>query len=181
MNAAIRLDLGCGNRKREGWLGVDSNPAVKPDVLHSLEQFPYPFPDSHADEIVMDNCLEHLQEQLKVLEELHRVAKPGALITLHVPYFRAHWAYNDPTHVRFFSVETFYHFDPAHPYRAIYPYSKAEFTVEAVVFNERITRGPIRGLVKIIANLWPVRYEDWISHIVPLDELTFRLRVLKAP
>ena len=180
MNGPVRLDLGCGNRKRRGWTGVDSNPAVKPDVLHSLDVFPYPFPESHADEIVMDNSLEHLNEQIKVLEELHRISKPDALITLHVPYFRAHWAFNDPTHVRFFSVETFYHFDPSHPYHGLYPYSPAHFRVEAVVFNERITRGPVRTLAKWFANRWPVRYEDWFSHLVPLDELTFRLRTLKS-
>lgn len=177
--SALRLDLGCGNRKRPGWTGVDSNPAVKPDVLHSLEVFPYPFADSSADEIVMDNSLEHLSEQLRVMEELHRVAKPGALITLHLPYFRSHWAYNDPTHVRFFSVETFCHYDPAHPYHALYPYSKARFTVESTTFNERISRGPVRSLAKLIANRWPVRYEDCLSHLVPLDELTVRLRAIK--
>jgi hypothetical protein len=127
----------------------------------------------------MDNSLEHLTEQLRVIEELHRVAKPGALVTLHVPYFRAHWAYNDPTHVRFFSAETFYHFDPAHPYHELYPYSKARFTVETIAFNERISRGPVRSLAKMIANRWPVRYEDLLSHLIPLDELTFRLRVIK--
>lgn len=177
--SALRLDLGCGRRKREGWTGVDSNPAVSPDVLHSLERFPYPFADSSVDEVVMDNSLEHLHDQLGVMEELHRVAKPGALITLHVPYFRSHWAFNDPTHVRFFSVEAFYHFDPSHPYHELYPYSKARFAVEAVVFNERIARGPVRSLAKRLANRWPVRYEDWLSHLVPLDELTFRLRALK--
>lgn len=176
----IRLDLGCGRRKRSGWTGVDSNPAVSPDVLHSLDVFPYPFKDSSVDEIVMDNCLEHLHEQLKVMEELHRISKPGALITLHVPYFRAHWAYNDQTHVRFFSVETFYHYDPAHPYSEIYPYIKAKFTVESVTFNERISRGPVRTLAKWIANRWPVRYEDCLSHLIPLDELTFRLRAIKS-
>lgn len=178
--SALRLDLGCGRRKREGWTGVDSNPAVAPDVLHSLERFPYPFADSSVDELVMDNSLEHLHDQLGVMAELHRIGKPGALVTLHVPYFRAHWAFNDPTHVRFFSVEAFYHYDPGHPYHALYPYSQARFTVESVRFNERITRGPLRTLAKWVANRWPERYEDWLGHLVPLDELTFRLRVLKT-
>lgn len=176
---SLRLDLGCGRRKREGWTGVDSNPAVKPDVLHSLEVFPYPFADSSVDELVMDNSLEHLHEQLKVMTELHRICKPGALLTLHVPYFRAHWAFNDQTHVRFFSVETFAHYDPAHPYHQLYPYIPATFTVESVRFNERISRGPLRTLARCLANRWPVRYEDLLSHLVPLDELTFRLRALK--
>ena len=173
------LDLGCGNRKTPGAVGVDSNPRTQADVVHSLEKFPYPFADASADEIVMDNSLEHLDDPIRVLEELHRVGKPGALIRIYVPYFRAHWAYNDPTHKRFYSVEAFYHFDPAHPYHQLYPYSTAKFTVERVIFNERIRRGPLRSLAKWIANLWPTRYEDHLSHWLPLDELTFHLRVLK--
>ncbi|MBI4060218.1 MAG: class I SAM-dependent methyltransferase, partial [Elusimicrobia bacterium] len=65
------LDLGCGNRKRPGAIGVDNNPAVKPDVLHSLEKLPYPFEASSADEIYMDNSLEHLDDVVAVMEELH--------------------------------------------------------------------------------------------------------------
>lgn len=179
MSARVVLDLGCGNRKTPGSVGVDCNPRTQADVIHSLEVFPYPFPDSHADEIVMDNSFEHLDDPIRVLEELHRVGKPGALVLLHLPYFRAHWAFNDPTHKRFYSVETFHHFDPSHPYSALYPYTTARFRVESVTFNERIRRGPIRTLAKAFANRWPQRYEDLLSHLVPLDELSVRLRVLK--
>lgn len=175
----VVLDLGCGNRKTPGAIGVDSNPRTQADVIHSLEVLPYPFETSTADEIVMDNSLEHLDNPIQVLEELHRVGKPGALIVIHVPYFRAHWAYNDPTHKRFYSVETFAHFDPAHPYSKLYPYSPAQFTVESVTFNERIARGPLATIVKAVANRWPTRYEQHLSHLFPLDELTFRLRVIK--
>lgn len=173
------LDLGCGNRKTPGAIGVDSNPRTQADVIHSLETFPYPFSDSSVDEIVMDNSLEHLDDPIRVLEELHRIGKPGALIRIYVPYFRAHWAYNDPTHKRFYSAEAFAHFDPAHAYNKLYPYSKATFTVERILFNERIKRGPLYSLVKAVANRWPTRYETHLSHFFPLDELTFHLRVLK--
>lgn len=173
------LDLGCGNRKRPGAVGVDSNPAVKPDVLHSLEKLPYPFETSSADEIYMDNSLEHLEDVIAVMEELYRIGKPGALVKIIVPYFRAHWAYNDPTHKRFFSVEAFAHFDPSHVYNKLYPYSKAHFAVERVVFNETIGRGPVYTLIKTVANKWPTRYEQHLSHYFPLDELSFYLRILK--
>jgi predicted SAM-dependent methyltransferase len=173
------LDLGCGNRKRPGAIGVDSNPAVKPDVLHSLEKLPYPFETSSADEIYMDNSLEHLDDVIAVMEELHRIGKPGALVKIIVPYFRAHWAYNDPTHKRFFSAEAFAHFDPSHVYNKLYPYSKSHFAVEKVVFNETITRGFIYSFIKRVANKWPTRYEQHLSHYFPLDELSFYLKVLK--
>lgn len=173
------LDLGCGNRKKPGAVGMDQNPRTQADVIHSLEALPWPFPDASFDFIYADNCIEHLDDVLGAMEEIHRILKPGAIAKIIVPYFRAHWAYNDPTHRRFFSVETFYHFDPGHPYRALYPYSKAEFRVEGVVFNETIRRGAFYEAMARLANRWPTRYEQHLGHLFPLDELTFYLRALK--
>jgi hypothetical protein len=48
-----------------------------------------------------------------------------------------------------------------------------------VLYNERITRGPIYSFIKAVANKWPNRYEWHLSHFFPLDELSFRLRVVK--
>jgi SAM-dependent methyltransferase len=173
------LDIGCGMRKKPGAIGLDCNPATQADVIHSLEVFPYPFPDSEFDLVYADNSLEHLDNVIGALEEIHRITKGGATVKIIVPYFRAHWAYNDPTHKRFFSSETMYHFDPAHPYSKLYPYSKAKFAVERIVFNETIKRGPVYSIIKAIANRWPHRYESHLSHLFPLDELTFYLRTIK--
>ncbi|MHB8641259.1 MAG: class I SAM-dependent methyltransferase, partial [Candidatus Acidiferrales bacterium] len=54
------LDLGCGSKKRPGATGVDINPASGADVIHDLDVVPYPFESSTADEIYLDNVLEHL-------------------------------------------------------------------------------------------------------------------------
>ena len=67
------LDLGCGNKKREGTIGVDFNTRLDGDVNHDLNQFPYPFESETVDKIYIDNCLEHLDEPLKVMEEIHRI------------------------------------------------------------------------------------------------------------
>jgi SAM-dependent methyltransferase len=173
------LDLGCGMRKKEGAIGLDCNPATGADVIHSLEQFPYPFKDSEFEMVYADNSIEHLDNVMGALEEIHRITKNGATVKIIVPYFRAHWAYNDPTHKKFFSAETFHHFDPEHPYSKLYPYSKAKFKVERVVFNENIKRGLVYSLIKAVANRWPQRYEWHLSHLFPLDELTFYLRTIK--
>ena len=41
----IILDLGCGNKKRDGTIGVDFNSRTKADIIHDLNIFPYPFED----------------------------------------------------------------------------------------------------------------------------------------
>ena len=170
------LDLGCGNRKRPGAIGIDVNPATDADVIHDLNEFPYPFEDSCFDEIYADNVIEHLTDVVRVMEELHRISRPDALVKVIVPYFRARWAFIDPTHSHAFSVDSFSYFDPDHEHSRLYNYSPARFRTERLVFNETISGKPI---LRWIGNRWPLRYEVHLSHLAPLDDLTFYLRVVK--
>jgi len=88
MNHQLKvLDLGCGNTKRHGAIGVDFNSRTAADVIHNLNNFPYPFEDSSFDEIYLDNTLEHLDNVMLVMEEMHRISKTGGLVKVIVPYF----------------------------------------------------------------------------------------------
>ena len=74
MNQQLKvLDLGCGNTKRPGAIGVDFNDRSAADVIHNLNRFPYPFNDSSFDEIYLDNTLEHLDDVTRVMEEVYRL------------------------------------------------------------------------------------------------------------
>ena len=178
------LDIGCGNRKRPGSIGIDVNPDTSADIVHDLNTFPYPFDDSAFDSIYADNVIEHLDNVIGVMEEIHRISRPGGLVKVIVPYFRARWAFIDPTHKHFFTTESFSYFDPGHIHNKLFNYSKATFYVEKIVFNENIMhRGVLRWIVmpfKCIANRWPSRYEILISHLFPMDDLTFYLRTVKS-
>lgn len=173
------VDLGCGTNKRPGAVGVDGNPAARPDVVHDLDVFPYPFDANSFDEIYLDNVLEHLADVIATMEEIHRIGRPGALVRIDVPYFRSRYAAVDPTHRHAFTAESFAYFDPAHPFFDQYRYSPATFTVERVTFNERFPARGLRALVARYANRKPIAYESRLSPFLPLDELTFRLRVRK--
>ena len=173
------LDIGCGKRKRAGAVGLDVNPESDADVIHDLNQFPYPFEDSTFDDIFADNVLEHLDDVIKVMEELLRISKPGGITKIIVPFFRAKWAFIDPTHKHFFTVNSFSYFDPKHIHNRLYNYSKATFSVEKVIFNETLRCSMPKTILKLIANRWPEGYESYISHLCPLDDLTFYLRTLK--
>jgi SAM-dependent methyltransferase len=173
------LDLGCGNKKRPGAIGIDINPASDADVIHDLNRVPYPFEDSLFDEIIADNVIEHLDDVILIMEELSRISKPNATIKVIVPYFRSKWAFIDPTHRHFFTVDSFAYFDPEHIISKLYQYSQVRFKVDKVVFNEQLKNGLIKSLVIFAANRWPVRYETYLSHLFPLDDLTFYLINLK--
>ena len=91
------LDLGCGKRKQKGAIGIDISKDTDADVIHDLNVFPYPFTDNEFDYVYADNVIEHLDNVVKVLEELHRISKNGATIKIIVPFFRSHYAFINPT------------------------------------------------------------------------------------
>ncbi len=172
------LDLGCGNRKRPGAVGIDINSRTAADVIHDLNVFPYPLADSSFDEIYLDNTLEHLDDVIRVMEEVHRICKPGGLVKVIVPYFRSPWAFIDPTHKHYFTVNSFAYFDPDDIICQRYDYTLTRFKIENVVFNESLVNRWSKRQVLKLANRWPSRYEHYFSHFYHLDDVSFYLRRL---
>ena len=171
--------MGCGNRKRNGYIGIDINPNSKADIIHDLNTFPYPFDTSFFDEVYADNVIEHLNDVMRVMEELHRIIKPEGKLIIKVPYFRSRYACTDPTHKHFFSTESFSYFDPSHPYYALYNYSQFRFKTIKVVFDEGLPAGWISMAIRHFCNKYQMLYDFHLSHLFPLSELTFYLEVVK--
>lgn len=117
----MKINLGCGRKYLEGYVNCDVVPAVRADRHFDLNTFPYPFADSSADEIFMDNVLEHLDDVVRVMTELHRVLKPGGVLRIIVPYAKTDWAFQDPTHKHFFTERSMDYFTTESPYSFYLP------------------------------------------------------------
>lgn len=106
--------------------------------------------------------------------------RPGAIgwginpLTLRSP-----WAFIDPAHRRYFSVDSFGSCDPGDPISRNYPYWSARFRPEQGIFNENIPTIIGKGLIKWLSNRWSGRYERLLGHIFTLDDQSFYLRVIK--
>ena len=100
----MKLNLGCGMRKLDGFVNADRSPLCEPDILVDLEALPWPFETSSAREVVLSHVLEHLgqspQLYLAIIQELYRVCAAGALVRITVPHPRHDDYLTDPTHVR---------------------------------------------------------------------------------
>jgi len=105
----MKLNLGCGMNKVEGFVNVDKFDTCNPDMVMDLEEFPWSFENDSVDEILLNHCLEHLGQDVDVffgiVKELYRVCEAGALIQINVPHPRHNDFINDPTHVRIITPE----------------------------------------------------------------------------
>lgn len=173
------LDLGCGKKKYPGSIGLDISDKTDADIVHDLNVFPYPFEDNEFDYVHMDNIIEHVDNVIRVMEEVHRITKNGATIKIIVPYFRSPYACIDPTHKHFFTTMSFNYFDPDHKFNKLYKYSDAHFRVKNIVFDEQISHNLFGKIVTKIANKKLHVYEYVLSHIYPLNTLTYYLQTVK--
>jgi SAM-dependent methyltransferase len=107
---ANRINLGCGRKYLDGYINCEINPNVKADKYFDLDVFPYPFESDFADEIFLDNVLEHLEDVAKVMSELHRILRVGGIVRIIVPYAKSDWAYQDFTHKHFFTEHSMRYF-----------------------------------------------------------------------
>lgn len=111
------LDVGCGGNKTPGAFGVDLYPFPGVDLTHDLDRTPWPLADNQFDRIVASHVIEHLQDPVAFMNEIHRVAKPGAVVELVTPHFSNRCAYADPTHRRALSARAFDFFTGTPPRR----------------------------------------------------------------
>lgn len=95
----MRLDLGCGKRPKEGFVGVDSLPFGQPYVL-DLRVTPWPWQNNSVDEVRCSHFVEHLtgDERITFFNELYRIMKHGANAEIITPNWSHASAYGDPTH-----------------------------------------------------------------------------------
>jgi hypothetical protein len=96
----VKIDIGCGPNKKEGFIGLDQYAFPGVDHVVALGRDPLPFGDGTVEEAHASHFIEHLTqiERCHLMNELHRVMKPGAKMAVIVPHWGSTRAYGDPTH-----------------------------------------------------------------------------------
>lgn len=109
----VAIDLGCGTRKYPGALGVDLARVEGVDILADVTRR-LPFRDSSVDAVYGSHIVEHLDDLMGFMGEVHRVCKPGALVYFRFPHASTPYGiWKDPTHRRGVMLDTFDYFDPS--------------------------------------------------------------------
>jgi SAM-dependent methyltransferase len=106
----VRIDIGCGNRKIDGCIGVDKLTLPGVDIVHDLEKG-LPFKDSSVDIIYAGSVLEFIDDLEAVMSEIHRILKKDTgRIKIFVPHFSSPHARSYIFKNRDFGYLTFDHF-----------------------------------------------------------------------
>jgi len=116
-----KLDIGCGGQKR-GDVGMDKTFYPGVDVVHDLENIPYPFESESVESVIAVHIMEHIKPWLTidVFNELWRICVPGAVMQVIVPEAGTPPYWVDPTHCNGFIGETFKYFDPDYSVYGVY-------------------------------------------------------------
>lgn len=99
-----KLNLGCGETKKEGYINIDNRPECEPDILRDITRG-LPFDDESIDEIFSSHFMEHLggEDVFFVINECWRVLKPNGILIIIVPYIGVQEAFCDPMHKSYWS------------------------------------------------------------------------------
>ncbi len=123
-----KINFGSSGFNKEGYINVDIRSSVAPDVVHDLNIFPYPFDDNSADHIEMTHVLEHLDKPFLVMQELHRILKPGGTLYIAVPHFSRGFTHSEHSHG----------FDVSFPYYFTMRFPKQFYGVEYEVISLKL-------------------------------------------
>ena len=110
------LNVGCGIKKLKGAWNIDRLKEVEPDDVVDIEKG-LPYDDNSFEEVVADYVLEQIHDNdvfIFVMNEIHRVLKPNGIFRLKVPNAEHSEALRDPMDCRYFTPETFDHFNKSH-------------------------------------------------------------------
>ncbi len=105
----MKIDLGCGGKKKAGFIGLDQYPMQGVDHVLNIGHERWPFEDASVEEAYSSNFLEHLTnlngawERVHFFNELDRVLRPGAKAFVAIPHWNSERFYGDPTHKEPFS------------------------------------------------------------------------------
>ena len=185
------LDVGCGGSKVTGSIGIDRLPMDNVDIVHDLDKFPWPFHDNHFDRIIFKHSIAHLDNILKVMEEVHRIGKSGSIVEIITPHFSCDNYFTDPTHKHPMGYRSMnYVCDNIKKWK--YKYSDVSFDLlkvyisfgeYAVDFNtyeakKRINFHYILG-IEYLVNKIKRAYEKYLCFIFPSNTVYFKLKIIK--
>lgn len=176
----FKLNLGCGKFPLKGFVNIDIFSYKYIDLIADFNNN-LPFKDNIFNEVYCSHVIEHLDDILKIMQEIFRISKNNAIVIIKVPHFTAFNALSDLTHKRVFGWKTF----------DVLEQLKDKYNIDAKFFVVRkrinFSRGKFLSIFNPVMNLFINNillfkfnfYERFFCYILPSEEIIYRLKVIK--
>ncbi len=102
----LKIDIGCGPVKEEGYIGIDRYALPGVDIVADLNNG-IPLEDNSVDVVYFGHSLEHFDNLGNILKEIHRVCKNNAIMNVLAPYSNNYCNLVNPNHKLQFNEHTF--------------------------------------------------------------------------
>src|SRR5271163_790248 len=171
---AAALNLGCGRKHIEGAVNVDLSASIAPDVAYDLNTRPWPFGSDSFEHVYAYDVIEHLDDVIGTMNEIHRVCRNGARVEITVPHFECANAFTDPTHQHAFGYSSFHYVTGEHEF-SFYTDRVFRRRTSTIIFQP----SPMNKVICRLANRFPQAYEMRWTWMFPAWFLYFDLEVIK--
>lgn len=131
----IKIDLGCGKVKEEGFIGIDKIRHENVDIVFDLESSSWPLPDGCATLVMARNIVEYIEPRkfIQFMNEIWRILKIDGQLLILTPYSGNTAWHSDPLIVNGCTARTWDFFNPESPY--FERYSPKPWKVENCFFR----------------------------------------------
>lgn len=84
---STKLNVGSGTDYKERWVNVDVRETVDPDIVHDIEETPWPLKSNKYSIVLLDNVFEHTnpETRLSIMNELDRVTIDSTVVIFRLP------------------------------------------------------------------------------------------------
>jgi SAM-dependent methyltransferase len=179
MDMPSKLELGCGQQKPEGFFGVDKIDTEATDKVMDLDDANWDLPSDYFSTIRAINLFEHLENPVDFMEEVFRVAAPGAKIVIQAPH-RSSQNWTDPTHKRLCGINTMKNYFCDSGQYSFYSDCQLTESKTRITFHKGRKLMIINPLVEYLVNyngLTQWAYEKtFVSRLLPAKNVVFELR-----
>lgn len=139
-NQGVKLDIACGANKQDGFIGIDIQKLKGVDIVHDLNNYPYPLPDECSNMVIASHYIEHINPAefgfINFMNEIWRLLKHQGRFAICAPYAGSPGYWQDPTHCNGCNEITFFYFDPLHRSNLYYFYKPKPWKIINNFWNQ---------------------------------------------
>ena len=181
MDIPKKIDIGCGRHKRKGFYGIDKFYFEGVDKVCDIDKG-LSIKDNTVEEVYTSHFLEHVENLEFVFNEIMRVCKHNAKITIKVPYFSRRSAFFE-FHRCFFRYSSFSDFEGKENNMIPEKNTRIKIIKRKLIFLRKPYL-PLNGIVEFFLNkyirLITLYEETFLRNLFPAYEMYFEMRVIKS-